>query len=36
MEEFEQLLSELVSINSINPDLIPGAPGEAEIAQYIA
>lgn len=36
MEELEQLLSDLVSINSINPDLIPGAPGEAEIARYIA
>lgn len=36
MEELEQLLSELVSINSINPDLIPGAPGEAEIAHHIA
>lgn len=35
MEELTQLLSDLVSINSINPDLIPGAPGEAEIAQYI-
>ena len=36
MEELEQLLRDLVSINSINPDLIPGAPGEAEIAHYIA
>ena len=36
MEELDQLLSDLVSINSINPDLIPGAPGEAEIAHYIA
>jgi len=30
------LLSDLVSINSINPDLVPGSPGEAEIARYIA
>src|SRR5919107_572089 len=36
MDELEQLLSDLVSINSINPDLIPGAPGEGEIAHYIA
>jgi acetylornithine deacetylase len=36
MEELEQLLSDLVAINSINPDLISGAPGEAEIARYIA
>ena len=36
MEELAQLLSDLVSINSINPDLVPGAPGEGEIAHYIA
>jgi len=36
MEELEQLLSDLVSINSINPDLVPGSPGEAEIAHHIA
>jgi len=36
MEELDQLLSDLVRINSINPDLIPGAPGEAEIAHFIA
>ncbi len=36
MEELTQLLSDLVSINSINPDLVPGSPGEAEIAHYIA
>jgi len=36
MEELEGLLSDLVSINSINPDLVPGSPGEAEIARYIA
>lgn len=35
MEELEQLLSDLVSIDSINPDLVPGAPGEAQIAGYI-
>src|SRR5215216_4161103 len=36
MDELERLLSDLVSINSINPDLVPGSPGEAEIAHYIA
>ena len=36
MDELEQLLSDLVSINSINPDLVPGSPGEWEIAHYIA
>ena len=36
MGELEELLSDLVSINSINPDLVPGSPGEAEIAHYIA
>ncbi len=30
------LLSELVAINSINPDLVPGAPGEREIARFVA
>ena len=36
MEDLERLLSDLVSINSINPDLVPGSPGEGEIASYIA
>lgn len=31
-----QLLSELVSIDSVNPDLVPGAAGETEIAHYVA
>lgn len=31
-----QLLSELVAIDSVNPDLVPGAAGEAEIAHYVA
>lgn len=34
--ELFQLLYDLVSINSINPDLVPGAPGEGEVAHYIA
>ena len=29
------LLEALVKINSVNPSLVPGAPGEAEIAEYI-
>jgi acetylornithine deacetylase len=36
VDELEKLLSDLVSINSINPDLVPGSPGEGEIAHYIA
>lgn len=36
MDDLETLLADLVSINSINPDLVPGAPGEAQIAHYIA
>ncbi len=32
----EPLLQELVRINSINPDLVPDAPGELEIARFIA
>jgi len=31
-----ELTRELVRINSINPDLVPGAPGEAGIAQWCA
>ncbi|HEX6506989.1 MAG TPA: M20/M25/M40 family metallo-hydrolase, partial [Chloroflexota bacterium] len=30
------LLSELVAIDSVNPSLVPGAAGEAEIAQFVA
>src|SRR5678809_1370946 len=36
MGDLEKLLSDLVSINSINPDLVTGSPGEGEIARYIA
>jgi len=31
-----RLLRELVAINSVNPTLVPGAPGEAEVAEAIA
>jgi len=31
-----QLLQELVSINSVNPDLVPGAVGETEVVMHCA
>jgi acetylornithine deacetylase len=31
-----ETLAQLVRINSINPDLVPGAPGEAELADWVA
>jgi acetylornithine deacetylase len=30
------LLEELVSIDSVNPTLVPGAAGEAEIGRFVA
>jgi acetylornithine deacetylase len=36
VDKVESLLKELVSINSVNPNLVPGAPGEIEIAGYLA
>jgi len=36
MTDLQQLLTDLVSIDSTNPDLIPNAAGEAEIARYAA
>ncbi|RPI35003.1 MAG: M20/M25/M40 family metallo-hydrolase, partial [Chloroflexota bacterium] len=36
MNELEHLLSDLIAIDSINPDLNPGSAGEGEIARYIA
>lgn len=35
-DQLANALSELVRINSVNPDLVPGAAGEAEIAHAIA
>jgi acetylornithine deacetylase len=32
----EKLLGELVAIDSVNPDLVPGGAGETEIAAYVA
>ncbi len=34
--ELIDLLTRLVSINSINPDLVPGSPGEGELAGFVA
>ena len=36
MSELRQLIGELVAIDSVNPDLVPGAAGEAEIAHHVA
>jgi acetylornithine deacetylase len=36
MTQISQLLSDLVAIDSINPDLVPGAAGEAAVAHFIA
>ena len=36
MSEFTNLLSELVAINSVNPDLAQDGAGEGEIANFIA
>lgn len=36
MNQLTMLLHDLVSINSINPDLVPGAAGEGEIARFVA
>jgi acetylornithine deacetylase len=35
MDSTASLLASLVKINSINPSLVPGAPGEAEIAHFV-
>ena len=36
MNELVTLLSKLVSVESVNPDLVPGARGEGEIAAFVA
>ena len=36
MSDLVELAEGLVEIDSINPDLIPGAAGEAELAGYVA
>jgi acetylornithine deacetylase len=36
MPELVDLLSQLVAIDSVNPDLAPGAVGEGELARFVA
>ena len=36
MSELKKLVSELVAIDSVNPDLVPGGAGEGEIARFVA
>src|SRR5690349_6472359 len=36
MSEATELLQQLVAIDSINPDLVPGSAGEQEIARFVA
>jgi acetylornithine deacetylase len=36
MDKITHLLADLVAIDSINPDLVPGGAGEGAIAQFIA
>jgi acetylornithine deacetylase len=36
VDELTQLLSDLVAIDSVNPDLVPGGAGERWIAEYVA
>ena len=36
MSEVLELAQNLVRINSVNPDLVPGAPGELEISKFIS
>ena len=35
-DELASLTGQLVEIDSINPDLIPGGAGEGEIASFVA
>jgi acetylornithine deacetylase len=36
MSDVTDLLADLVAIDSVNPDLVPGGAGEAEIARFVA
>jgi acetylornithine deacetylase len=36
MNDLVDLLSKLVAIDSVNPDLVPGGAGEGEIARFVA
>ena len=36
MRELHTLLTDLVAIDSVNPDLVPGAAGEGRLAEFVA
>ena len=36
MNELHTLLTDLVSFDSVNPDLVPGGAGEAAMAEFVA
>ena len=36
MSEITDLLLQLVAIDSVNPDLVPGGAGEENIARFIS
>src|SRR6202011_1527584 len=36
MSETTELLRQLVAIDSVNPDLVPGGAGEGNIARFVA
>jgi acetylornithine deacetylase len=36
MRDLTELLRQLVTIDSVNPDLVPGGAGEGEIARFVA
>src|SRR6478672_11839030 len=36
MRELTALIADLVAIDSVNPDLVPGGAGEGEIAAFVA
>ena len=36
MSSLTELAAELVRIDSVNPDLVPGGAGEAELARFVA
>jgi acetylornithine deacetylase/succinyl-diaminopimelate desuccinylase-like protein len=35
MDDLHRLLADLVAIDSVNPDLVPGGAGEAELARFV-
>jgi acetylornithine deacetylase len=36
VSDSSELLEQLIAIDSVNPELVPGAPGEQEIARFVA